>query len=56
MDNYEIVKSTLVGRTMMVLSMLKNVSDKKVFIEKVFKGLTANSSHEVKAKILSNIF
>ena len=31
-NEYEIVKSTLVGRTSMVLSMLKNVTDRKTFI------------------------
>lgn len=55
-SEHEIIKSTLVGRTTMVLSMLKQVTDRKSFVEKIFKGLTANSSPEIKSKVLSILF
>lgn len=38
----EIVSSTIVGRVSMLLSMLKGVNNKSLFIERAFKGLSAN--------------
>lgn len=38
----EIVPSTIIGRISMLLSMLKGVTNKQHFIERAYKGLSAN--------------
>ena len=53
---YDIVSTSLVGRTSMFLSQIKGVDSRKLFIEKAFKGLAANCSAEIRPKVLSMIF
>jgi hypothetical protein len=55
-ESSEIVLSTIVGRVSMLLSMLKGVTNKHLFIERAYKGLSANCQSSVKSKILTELF